>query len=70
MVVNDYGNTPLHEASKISHEKLAEYLAKIEDAYYVHKKGKSASYMAIEAKKLNCVQTILSTGFPLPIKTF
>lgn len=24
VVVNDYGHTPLHEASKISHEKLAE----------------------------------------------
>ncbi|XP_074332316.1 protein ACCELERATED CELL DEATH 6-like [Apium graveolens] len=61
--VNDDGNTPLHEAVKNNHEKVAEYLieANIEDAFYVNKQGKSALYMAIEAKKINCAKTILIT---------
>lgn len=63
VMVNDEGNTPLHEALINNHEKVAEYLIKanVEEAYYVNKEGKSALYMAVETENIDCVKTILST---------
>ncbi|KAL8110812.1 protein ACCELERATED CELL DEATH 6-like [Apium graveolens] len=68
VVINDDGNTPLHEALKNNHDKVAGYLivANVEDAYCVNKQGKSALYMAIEAEKINCVKTILSSTLSYP----
>lgn len=64
VLINDDGNTPLHEALINNHTKVAEYLIKekIEDAYYVNKQGKSALFMAIEANSIDYVKSILRTG--------
>ncbi|KAK1371766.1 PGG domain-containing protein [Heracleum sosnowskyi] len=68
VVINDDGNTPLHEALKNNHDTVAGYLivAKIEDAFHVNKQGKSALYIAVEMEKINSVKTILSTMLSYP----
>ncbi|KAK1371779.1 hypothetical protein POM88_037871 [Heracleum sosnowskyi] len=51
VLVNDEGNTALHEALLNDHKDIAEYLIKgnVEAAYYVNNQGKSPLYMAVAA---------------------
>lgn len=62
VLVNDEGNTALHEALLNDHKDIAEYLIKknVEAAYYVNKQGKSPLYMAVAAGNTEYVNNILN----------
>lgn len=62
VLVNEEGNTALHEALLNDHKDIAEYLIinNVEAAYYVNKEGKSPLYMAVAAGNTEYVNTILN----------
>ncbi|KAK1371773.1 hypothetical protein POM88_037865 [Heracleum sosnowskyi] len=62
VLVNDEGNTALHEALLNDYKDIAEYLIKenVEAAYYVNNQGKSPLYMAVAAGNTEYVNNILN----------
>lgn len=62
VLVNEEGNTALHEALLNDHKDIAVYLIRnnVEAAYYVNKEGKSPLYMAVAAGNTEYVNNVLN----------
>lgn len=61
LVINDDGNTALHESMLYDHNKYLVFLlieSNVEAAYYVNKQGKSPLYLAVESGNLEYVEKI------------